>query len=235
MVNGRQACPGRRSRGQTENTVVNPGLDRQSPRQGARSDTATSGLFIVRWRSKVFSAKRSETPSVWPPPSSAARSTRAVTSIERLPQHLHASVKKALRQAWDQDDANKAERLVAQPEVRRLEHEEPGVSGSILEGLEDDPHRHPPRPVAARTPALASACTNIVENALGTVRTESPATVKRWRHAEMCAQHGLAAGLTGGPENLQRRHQGLSRSAAHQLRICSPGTLAERPPGRQCH
>ena len=27
--------------------------------------------------------------------------------IERLPQHLHASVKKALRQAWDQDDANK--------------------------------------------------------------------------------------------------------------------------------
>ena len=35
--------------------------------------------------------------------------------IERLPQHLHASVKKALRQAWDQDDANKAERLLAQP------------------------------------------------------------------------------------------------------------------------
>ena len=33
--------------------------------------------------------------------------------IERLPQHLHASVKKALRQAWDQDDANKAERLCA--------------------------------------------------------------------------------------------------------------------------
>ena len=33
--------------------------------------------------------------------------------IERLPQHLHASVKKALRQAWDQDDANKAERLFA--------------------------------------------------------------------------------------------------------------------------
>ena len=32
--------------------------------------------------------------------------------IERLPQHLHASVKKALRQAWDQDDANKAERLL---------------------------------------------------------------------------------------------------------------------------
>ncbi len=48
--------------------------------------------------------------------------------IERLPQHLHASVKKALRQAWDQDDANKAERLLRNL-ARRLEHEEPGVSG----------------------------------------------------------------------------------------------------------
>ena len=56
--------------------------------------------------------------------------------IERLPQHLHASVKKALRQAWDQDDANKAERLLRNL-VRRLEHEEPGVSGSILEGLDE--------------------------------------------------------------------------------------------------
>ena len=87
--------------------------------------------------------------------------------IERLPQHLHASVKKALRQAWDQDDANKAERLLRNL-VRRLEHEEPGVSGSILEGLEEIltvirlglPHEL----------RRSLACTNIVENALGTVR-----------------------------------------------------------------
>ena len=56
--------------------------------------------------------------------------------IERLPLHLHASVKKALRQAWDQDDADKAERLLRNL-ARRLEHEEPGVSGSILEGLDE--------------------------------------------------------------------------------------------------
>ena len=87
--------------------------------------------------------------------------------IERLPQHLHASVKKALRQAWDQDDANKAERLLRNL-VRRLENEEPGVSGSILEGLEEIltvirlglPHEL----------RRSLACTNIVENALGTVR-----------------------------------------------------------------
>ena len=56
--------------------------------------------------------------------------------IERLPLHLHASVKKALRQAWDQDDADKAERLLRNL-ARRLEHEEPGVSGSVLEGLNE--------------------------------------------------------------------------------------------------
>ena len=39
---------------------------------------------------------------------------------------MHASVK---NQAWDQDDANKAERLLRNL-ARRLEHEEPGVSGA---------------------------------------------------------------------------------------------------------
>ena len=32
--------------------------------------------------------------------------------IERLPKPLHASVRRALRQAWELDDADKAERLL---------------------------------------------------------------------------------------------------------------------------
>ncbi len=32
--------------------------------------------------------------------------------VERLDESLHAGVKKALRQAWDQDDSDKAERLL---------------------------------------------------------------------------------------------------------------------------
>ena len=51
--------------------------------------------------------------------------------IERLDESLHAGVKKALRQAWDQDDAEKAERLMKNL-ARRLETEAPGVSASIL-------------------------------------------------------------------------------------------------------
>ena len=119
--------------------------------------------------------------------------------IERLPQHLHASVKKALRQAWDQDDANKAERLLRNL-VRRLEHEEPGVSGSILEGLEEIltvirlglPHEL----------RRSLACTNIVENALGTVR-QVTRNVKRWRHAEM-ALRWTAAGLLEAQKTFRR-------------------------------
>ena len=129
----------------------------------------------------------------------AARSTRAVTSSSRLPQHLHASVKKALRQAWDQDDANKAERLLRNL-VRRLEHEEPGVSGSILEGLDEIltvirlglPHEL----------RRSLACTNIVENALGTVR-QVTRNVKRWRHAEM-ALRWTAAGLLEAQKTFRR-------------------------------
>jgi putative transposase len=61
---------------------------------------------------------------------------KARNVIERLPKSLHASVRKALRQAWELDDADKAERLLRNL-ARRLEHEAPGVAASILEGLDE--------------------------------------------------------------------------------------------------
>ena len=51
--------------------------------------------------------------------------------LERLDERLHAGVKKALRQAWDQDDAEKAERL-SRNLARHLEMEAPWVSAAIL-------------------------------------------------------------------------------------------------------
>ena len=56
--------------------------------------------------------------------------------IDRLDEHLHAGVKKTLRQAWDQDDADKAERLLKNL-AQRLEHEQTGVCASIPEGLDE--------------------------------------------------------------------------------------------------
>jgi putative transposase len=35
--------------------------------------------------------------------------------VERLPKHLHASVRAALRQSWELDDAEKAEHLIRNP------------------------------------------------------------------------------------------------------------------------
>ena len=84
--------------------------------QGARSDvTALADLFIARWREGT-QRKRSETPSVCAfAPSSAEQVHKgSVTSSSRLPQDIVDQrlrrQDRALRQAWDQDDANKAER-----------------------------------------------------------------------------------------------------------------------------
>ena len=55
---------------------------------------------------------------------------KARNILERLPKPLHASVRKALRQAWELDDADKAERLIRNL-ARRLKQQAPGVAGSI--------------------------------------------------------------------------------------------------------
>ncbi len=119
--------------------------------------------------------------------------------IERLDETLHAGVKKALRQAWDQDDADKAERLLRNL-ARRLEHEEPGVAGSILEGLDEIltvirlglPHEL----------RRSLACIKFIENALGTVRQVSR-NVKRWRNAEMALRR-TAAGMIEDQKSFRR-------------------------------
>jgi hypothetical protein len=49
---------------------------------------------------------------------------------------LHAAVRRVLRQAWELDDAEKAEKLIRNL-ARRLEHDAPGMSASILEGLDE--------------------------------------------------------------------------------------------------
>jgi transposase-like protein len=119
--------------------------------------------------------------------------------VERLDEHLHAGVRKALRQAWDQDDADKAERLLRNL-ARRLEREAPGVSGSILEGL--DEILTVIRLALPSELRRALACTNAIENALGTVRTVSR-NVKRWRNAEM-ALRWTAAGMLEAQKTFRR-------------------------------
>ncbi len=49
---------------------------------------------------------------------------------------MHASVRRVLRQAWEMNDADKAETLLRNL-ARRLEKDWEGVSASILEGLDE--------------------------------------------------------------------------------------------------
>src|SRR5262249_11762848 len=101
---------------------------------------------------------------------------KARNVTERLPKPLHASVRRALRQAGKRADDKKAARLLRIP-ARRLDQEAPGVAASILEGL--DEMLTVPR-LKLPTPLRRSlACTNAIENMMGTVRSVCR-NVKRW-------------------------------------------------------
>jgi putative transposase len=114
---------------------------------------------------------------------------KARNIIERLPKPWHASVRKALRQAWERDDAEKAERLIRNL-ARRLEQVAPGVAASILERLDE---MLTVIRLGLPLPLRRSlACTNIIENTMGTIRRIGR-NVKRCRNASMALRWTAAA------------------------------------------
>jgi putative transposase len=114
---------------------------------------------------------------------------KARNIVERLPKSLHASVRKTLRQAWEIPDADKAEKLIVNL-ARRLEREAPGVSASILEGLDEIlTVTRLGLPLELRR---SLACTNIIENMNGTLR-QVCRNVKPWQDAAMALRWASAA------------------------------------------
>ena len=86
---------------------------------------------------------------------------KARNIMERLSPALHVSVRRTLRQAWELDDAAKAEKLIRNL-AQRLERDAPGVSKSILEGLDEIlTVSRLGLPAQLRR---SLACTNIIEN-----------------------------------------------------------------------
>jgi putative transposase len=157
---------------------------------------------------------------------------KARNIVERLPKHLHASVRAALRQAWELDDAEKAERLIRNL-ARRLEQVAPGVAASILEGL--DEILTVTRLGLPEQLRRSLACTNIIENMMGTIRRVCR-NVKRWRDASMALRWTAAAmqEATKGFRRLKARRQlPLLRAAldAHHVKhvgetVLEPDVLA---------
>jgi putative transposase len=116
---------------------------------------------------------------------------KARNILDRLPKHLQAGVRKALRQAWELNDATKAQHLI-ETLARRLERDAPGVAASLLEGLDEIL-----TVIRLGLPAdlrRSLACTNIVENMMGTIRRVCR-NVKRWRDAHMAVRWTAAAML----------------------------------------
>jgi putative transposase len=124
---------------------------------------------------------------------------KACNVMERLPKPLHASVRRALQQAWELDDADKAERLLRNL-ARRLDQEAPGVAASILEGLDEMLTVNRLGLPAKLRRSLA--CTNSIENMMGTVRRVCR-NVKRWRNAAM-ALRWTAAGMMEAAKGFRR-------------------------------
>jgi putative transposase len=173
--------------GATENTAVAQALIDDLIERGL--DPAAPRLFIIDGSKALSRAIRR----------SFGRHTaiqrcqihKARNIMERLPKPLHASVRRALRQAWELNDAAKAERLIRNL-AQRLEREAPGVSGSLLEGLDEIlTVTRLGLPAELRR---SLACTNIIENVMGTVRRISR-NVKRWSSASMALRWTAAAML----------------------------------------
>jgi putative transposase len=129
---------------------------------------------------------------------------KARNIMERLPKSLHASVRRVLRQAWELDDAGKAEKLLRNL-AQRLERDWSGVAGSILEGI--DEILTVTRLELPKELRRSLACTNMIENVMGTVRRVCR-NVKRWRSASMAMRWTAAA--------MQEAAKGFRRLKAHK-------------------
>jgi putative transposase len=173
--------------GATENAAVVQAL--LDDLVGRGLDPAVCRLFIVDGAKALTKAIRrtfgKDTPI------QRCRGHKARNIADRLPKALRAAVRRALRQAWDLDDAAKAERLLRSL-ARTLEPRAPGAAAAILEGL--DEILTVVRLGLPRQLRRSLACTNIVENIMGSVRRVCR-NVKRWRDASMALRWTAAAML----------------------------------------
>jgi len=135
---------------------------------------------------------------------------------ERLPKSLHASVRRVLRQAWELDDADKAEKLLRNL-ARRLERDWAGIAGSILEGI--DEILTVTRLGLPDQLRRSLACTNMIENVMAAVRRVCR-NVKRWNSPSMAMRWTAAA--------MHEASKGFRRLKAHKQLPLLRKALLER-------
>ena len=123
---------------------------------------------------------------------------KARNIMERLSPALHASVRRVLRQAGN-STMRRRQKLIRNL-AQRLERDAPGVSKSILEGLDEIlTVSRLGLPIELRR---SLACTNIIENMMGTVRRVTR-NVKRWSSSSM-ALRWIAAAMHEAKKGFRR-------------------------------
>ena len=181
--------------GATENAAVVQALIDDLIERGV--DPAVPRLFIIDGAKALARAIRRSFGRHAPIQRCQIHKARNI--IDRLPKSLHASVRRALRQAWELSDAEKAEKLLRNL-ARRLERDAPGVSGSILEGLDEIlTVTRLGLPAELRR---SLACTNIIENMMSTIRRITR-NVKRWDSASM-ARRWVAAAMSEAKKGFRK-------------------------------
>ena len=128
---GLQARPGTARRGHRD------GGRRQRPAQRPGDARPADGPDVaVRHRRRAGAAPGHHRCLRFPRGGATVPSTQAAHVLGHLPERLHASVGKALRDAWDLDSADRAARVLARL-AGSLERDHPGAAASIREGLEE--------------------------------------------------------------------------------------------------
>ena len=181
--------------GATENAAATQALLNNLVERGL--DPAVPRLFILDGAKALSKAVRATFGRHTPIQRCQVHKARNIA--ERCPKKYVASVRTTLRKAWEMDDALQAERLIKDL-AKRMEWEAPGVSGSMLEGLDEiltvNRLRLPPEL------RRSLACTNAIENMQGTIRRVTR-NVKRWRDASM-ALRWAAAGMMEAKAGFRR-------------------------------
>ena len=206
--------------GATENTATVQALLDNLVERGL--DPAVSRLFIVDGAKALSKAIR----VTFGKDSLIQRCQvhKARNIMDRLPKALHASTRRVLRQAWELDDAEKAEKLIRNL-ARRLDQDRPGVSASILEGLDEIL-----TVVRLKLPMelrRSLACTNIAENMMGTIRRVTR-NVKRWRNGKM-ALRWVAAAMIEAAKGFRKLKAHKQLPALRTALIAHQDRLVEKP------
>jgi transposase-like protein len=186
-------------------------------------DPAVPRLFIIDGSKALAKAIRHSFGSHTPIQRCQIHKARNI--MERLSPALHASVRRALRQAWELNDAAKAEKLIRNL-AQRLERDAPGVSKSLLEGLDEIlTVSRLGLPAELRR---SLACTNIIENMMGTVRRVTR-NVKRWSSSSL-ALRWTAAAMNEAKKGFRRAQslQATSGIAARACRLLRKGNKQSR-------